>query len=43
MRIAEVDRDASGHGEVHMAGHLTALVPGDRACEFIGQLLDGRA
>ena len=40
VEIAEVDGDAGGHGEVHMAGHLTALIPGDGASELVGQLLD---
>ncbi len=40
MRIAKVDGDASGHGEVHMASHLMTLIPGDRASELVGQLLD---
>ena len=28
--ITEVDRGTGGRGDVEMAGHLTALIPGDR-------------
>ena len=31
VRVAEVDRDAGGDGEVGVVGHLHALIPGDGA------------
>jgi hypothetical protein len=43
VRIAEVDRDAGGDGELFVARHLCSLVPGDGADEFGWQLLDGPA
>jgi len=39
--VAEVDRDAGGDGEVGVAGHLDALVPGDGAGQLGGQGRDG--
>jgi hypothetical protein len=37
VRVAEVDRDAGGDGEVCVAGHFLALVPGEGAGQAGGQ------
>ena len=37
MRIAEVDRDVGGDGEVDMVRHLGPLIPSDGAAELVRQ------
>jgi hypothetical protein len=40
--VAEVHLNAGVDGEVEVAGHLSALIPGDRAHELGGKVGDGR-
>src|SRR5207244_3232030 len=35
VRVAEVDRDAGGHGESGVTAHLLALIPGDALKQFV--------
>ena len=37
VRIAEEDADVGVDGELHVLGHLLALVPGERAAQFRGE------
>ena len=40
VRVAEVNLDAGVDRELAVLSHLGALVPGDRAAEPLGELLD---